>query len=244
MPLKHLTETILIVALAAVTVVMAILTRSVPAFPAGFLPLVFLTVAGLIYAAALYPLLKRDRADYPFRLLHFVPAALPFLKLIFSVIEMKMPYLADYGTFIGWGWLLLPVTAFFIAVVWFCLKVIRRRVPRLAFLAAIFVPFAALAVASETQPAWNQTIAKLWGKNPPIVVVQNGGSRSSVLKQGQTWSQKLEEDLQNRRSSVATHSSVSSVPHLPQAGPGLDLIVFTGVGYLGTLHLRAKKRLA
>ncbi len=249
MPLKHFTETLLIALLAAVTVVMAILTRVVPSFPAGFLPLVLLTVAGLLYVAVLYPLLKRDRADYPFRLLHFVPAGLPFLKLVGGALAQKIPALAPAAKIVGWGWMLLPVALFFLFVVWFCLSVIRRRVPRMAVLALLFVPFAAFAVMSERQPSWNKTLTAMLvpgqGSSSSVMIAQN--SKSSVLKNGETWGQRLEADLQKRKNDILIHSSSSQSSRpttLPHAGPGMDLLFFTVAGYAGTLHVRAKKRLA
>ncbi len=247
MPLKHFTETLLIALLAVVTVVMAILTRAMPAFPVGFLPLVLLTVAGLLYVAVLYPLLKRDRADYPFRLLHFVPAALPFAKLVGGALALKAPFLLPAAKAIGWGWMLLPVALFFFLVVWFCLSVIRRRVPRLGILALLFVPYAALAVMSESQPAWNKTLtAMLIPSKNPVIVAQEGGNRSSVLRNGETWGERLEKDLRDRKNNIVIRSSSSSsMPtQLPHAGPGMDLFFLTIAGYAGTLHVRAKKRLS
>lgn len=246
MPLKHFTETLLIGLLAVVTVVMAILTRVVPSFPAGFLPLVLLTVAGLLYVAVLYPLLKRDRADYSFRVLHFVPAALPFLKLVGGALAQKIPALAPVAKVLGWGWMLLPVALFFLFVVWFCLSVIRRRVPRLAVLALLFVPFAALAVVSEQQPTWNKTLTAMLvpgnGSSSSVMIAQN--NKSSVLKDGETWGERLEADLQKRRNNIVIRSSSSSsMPStLPHAGPGMDLAFFVITGYMGTLHVRARRR--
>lgn len=249
MPLKHFTETLLIALLAFVTVVMAILTRAVPSFPAGFLPLVLLTAAGLLYVGILYPLLKRDRADYPFRMLHFVPAALPFAKLIGGALARRFEFLAPAVKVLGWGWLLLPVALFFLFVIWFCLSVIRRRVPRLGILALLFVPYAAFAVMSESQPSWNKTLTAMLTPSSasPVMVAQQGGTRSSVLRDGETWGQRLEADLQRRKNDIPVHasSSQSSRPtSLPHAGPGLDLLFLTMAGYAGTLHVRAKKRLA
>jgi len=48
-------------------------------------------------------------------------------------------------------------------MIMFCLKVIRRRVPRLSFLAGILVPFTALALVSEYGPHFEKDItAMMW----------------------------------------------------------------------------------
>lgn len=241
MPLKHFTETALVCILAVACVVMAILTRLAPPFPQGFLPLVLLTTAGILYLAGLYPLLKRDRADNSFRFLHFVPAALPLAKLVGGAAVRYMPVLGSVAKTLGWGWLLLPVSIFFFLMVWFCLSVIRRRVPRLIALTLLFVPYAALAVLSERNPSWNPAIVAFLKPNSAPAIAQNG------LNPGETWGERLEADLQRRRNDIpfhATSSSSSRPATLPHAGPGMDLLFLTMVGYVGTLHARAKKRIA
>jgi peptidoglycan/LPS O-acetylase OafA/YrhL len=244
MPLKHFTETLLIVVLAVATLVFAILVRTAPPFPTGFVPLLLLFGAGLVYAAAFSPMLRRNRADYSFRLLHLAPAAIALIGIVFGLLKTSFPSVAPMVKVLSWGFFLPFVILFFALVVIFCLSVIRRRWPRLTALGVLLLLFVPLAAVSESSD-WDEALgATVWGialPGHPVAVLQNTGS--GILKPGETWGERLESDLAKRKQEMPMRASQSSSPsHLPKAGPEMPFLFFVLAGYCVTLQVRAKRR--
>lgn len=251
MPLKHLTETVLVVALAVVILLMGVLVRSTPAFPAGFVPLLLLFGMGLLYAAALAPMLRRNRADYPFRLLHLVPAAMPIAVLLLAMLSRSYPGAMPLYSVLTWGFLLPMVALALVLLGWFCFGVLRRRGPRIAILAALLALFVPFAVLSE-RGTWNDELtAMIWG----VRVSSSGGmlaaktakstssQKSSILAKGETWNDRLQADLAGRKSSMPSRVIENAPPpHLPTAGPEAPFLLAGLAMYSGVLHARARKR--
>ncbi|KKW38624.1 MAG: hypothetical protein UY85_C0027G0001 [Candidatus Peribacteria bacterium GW2011_GWB1_54_5] len=74
MPLKHTTETLLVFLLGTATVVTGIIIPSLTAPDMGIAPWAIVFVLAIAYPLALSGLFRRNRADYAFRLLHWMPA--------------------------------------------------------------------------------------------------------------------------------------------------------------------------
>lgn len=164
MPLKHFTETFLVVLLGAVIALTGLLTATLPALPEGGLPWTVLFVLSLVYPLSLHPLFQRRRADNFFRNLHWVPATMLCVWLVIQVVTHTGSLGSTLSDVYTWAWTGVPVLLGFFFIILFCLKVIRRRVPRLFFLALILIPFTAAAVISEkSDTAWESELADvLW----------------------------------------------------------------------------------
>lgn len=164
MPLKHFTETFLVVVLGVVVALTGLLTATLPPLPQGALPWTVLFVLSVIYPLSLHSLFQKRRADNFFRKLHWIPAAILLVWLALQGVALGSQLTFDQVSVYTWGWTLVPVIVSFILIVTFCLKVIRRRVPRLTFLALILVPFTALALLSEQGGEYEKELtAALWG---------------------------------------------------------------------------------
>lgn len=161
MPLKHSTETWLVGFLALAIVIAGIACAVLPS-PAQA-PLAWLILFGLsiAYPLSLYPLFRDRRADYEFRILHFLPAAILFVWLILQLLSAYIPSISGLMHAYVWGWSLPAVAGSFVALVWFCLHVIRQRQPRLSFLALLFIPFLLLGIVGENFQ-WPEQIASVW----------------------------------------------------------------------------------
>ncbi len=272
MPLKHLTETVLVAVLALVTIITGILIATLPPIPEGFLPWTGVFALTVIYPAALYALLRRHRADYLFRALHFAPVTMALLWIISEVLILEVPSLVPLRMTLTWGWSLLPVATTLILLAAFCLHVIRRRVPRLSILTLLFVPFLVTGYVSESQTQWRaQLQTLLWEDLPtrlafvggPGMVIHEDGTTSSAamsasegawrsaissVQQGTVHSQPVPVVLNPKgsRDGVALISDlVSGKTHtnLPSSGAGFDgLVLFTIGAYLTALHKKTLLR--
>lgn len=220
MPLKHLTETLLIVLLGAVIILTGTVVASLPHLPQGFMPWAIVSFLTVLYPAVLYPLLKKNRADYAFRSLHFVPFVMTILWLLIEIVMLKDPRFIAVQRIYTWGLTAPAVLIAFVLIVAFCLHVIRRRVPRVAFLTLLLVPFLASAYVNErTDIRVSDRIASvLWSRFdeeiamvPPVeerpkssVAVSSKGEKnlaSSSVPEEEAWRQKLR-DLESGK----THS--------------------------------------
>lgn len=163
MPLKHFTETFLVVVLGAVIALTGLLTSTLPHLPDGALPWAVLFVLAVIYPLSLYSLFQRRRADNTFRNLHWFPAGILLVWLALEGLVLGSSVEVSTVAGYAWGWTLVPVLVGFVFLVLFCLKVIRRRIPRLLFLGLILIPFAAAAFLSEQEGHWEKELAAvLW----------------------------------------------------------------------------------
>lgn len=149
MPLKHSTETLLMVLLGAAIAVTGILMSALPNLPQGLLPWAILFIASFIYPILLYPLFKRDRADHTFRTLHWTPFLLLILWMILQLLAMFVPATAFLAKWYTWGWALAFVAASFFSLIRFSLLVVRRWLTRVVLLAVLFVLFAGGALMHE-----------------------------------------------------------------------------------------------
>jgi hypothetical protein len=162
MPLKHTTETLLVFLLGTVMVATGIVIPTLTTLETGIAPWAIVFVIAVAYPLALSRLLKRNRADYTFRMLHWVPAALLLILLLLQAIVYALPLGQPVLDWYTWGWALPGVATGFFLLAFFCLRVVRRWAKRVVLLTVAFVPFMVGAVASEYND-WNREIAAaLW----------------------------------------------------------------------------------
>lgn len=165
MPLKHATETFLIVVLAVAVIVTGMVMQTLVSLPEGIVPWAILFVIASLYPLLLGKLFRENRADYAFRLLHFVPAIMLLVWLLLQALTLLFPVFENILRWYTWGWSLPAVATGIFLMVGFVLKVIRRWTKRIAFLAILFLPFIVLAVTNEMQ-GWHQQMASaLWQGN-------------------------------------------------------------------------------
>ncbi|MBU0766578.1 hypothetical protein KKF55_02225 [Patescibacteria group bacterium] len=163
MPLKHATETLLVFLLGVFLVLTGVLTSTLPDLPEGALPWGVLMVLATLYPLSLTRIFRNNRADYSFRWLHWFPVGILVLWLALQLIAQAVPAVQIATEVYTWGWTLPIVALGFVGAIAFCLHVIRRRVPRLILLLAVFIPFVVLATVSERGQNWEQYIASvLW----------------------------------------------------------------------------------
>lgn len=152
MPLKHSTETLLVVVLGVLLVVTGAVLDMLPSLPEGTVLWGVAWAGSVAYPLLLYPTLKERRADNSFRALHFVPMGMLILWLILEIASFYRPEVAFVNGWYTWGWSVLVVTIGFIALFGFSWQVLRQRNLRVAILTVLFVPFVVLAVGGEVTP--------------------------------------------------------------------------------------------
>ncbi len=285
MPLKHFTETVLVIVLVLVTIVTGIAISILPPIPEGFVPWGIVFVAALIYPAIVYPLLKTNRADYTFRALHFAPVAITLGWLFLQIAMLKEPRTEVAETIYTWGFGAAPVIFAIFLLAVFCLHVIRRRIPRLTAILFLLLPFTALAYLSETRTHWDTKLAGLLWSDTPVQIAKTSSSSSSMLSassrgeknlssssvpEEEAWRQKLRAvELGKVHSSVSVGGTLKGVnaalnltlpassgsvvgtrriakkprTKLPKSGGETEAMgLLAIVGFAGTVHLKAKKR--
>jgi hypothetical protein len=262
MPLKHWTETLLITVLALFVIFTGIMASTLPLLPEGFVPAIALLLLTLCYIGIVYPTLKSNRADYPFRLLHLAPTFFVLLWIIFAALAYRFPHTAFLHYLVRWGWMLGPVVIVFILLALFCLQVLRRWTTRLGILAVLLVPFAIMGTLTETKVPFNASVtqvvwrAPVWSMlrgeptiEPPQIAVNTTSSaaasvQSSILRQGETWSQRLEKDHQETKKQSSSAPAKVEAPRLPKAGFSYAQVsILLIAGYCAVLHQRSKRRM-
>lgn len=262
MPLKHTTETLLVILLAGVLVLTGFIISILPPLSVSFIPWTLAFVASLLYPLSLYPMFKERRADYEFRAFHFAPAALLLLWMIFDLLASAFPFVAFLLSWFTWGWALPIIFLLFLLLVWFCFKVLRQWLGRLIMLAIIFLPFLLLGVLSE-QFDWDRSVGmSLWGRfatgSGHVIADTNASSEdwreelrrlsrqrssasSSLIAQNPSSSSKSSV-LIGSTGSDGSASSVAPPPHLPHAGGEVEMLALMFVaGYCATLQKRAMR---
>lgn len=154
MPLKHHTETALMLILGIVMVATGFVCALLPAFPAGILYWCIAFALTVLYPLVLASFFRANRADYEFRLLHWVPAGMTVLWLFLELLSYRfeVAHTAQLGFFALWS---LPLVALGIVLsIVFSAHVIRRRNVRISFLALLLVGFSGLAYAAQVNH-WN-----------------------------------------------------------------------------------------
>lgn len=254
MPLKHATETLLVIILGAVLALTGFVLSILPPLSVSIVPWTVAFVASLLYPLSLYPMFKERRADYEFRAFHFAPAVLLLLWMILDLLSSAFPFVAFLLSWFTWGWSLPIVFLLFLLLVWFCFKVLRQWIGRLIMLGIILVPFLLLAVLSE-QFRWNRSIGmSLWQGL--------AGGSGAVIADKDDWREELRRLSRQRSSSASSliaqnpssaskssalinsgsSSSVAPPPHLPHAGGEVETVaVLFAAAYCTVLQKRAMR---
>ncbi len=225
MPLKHTTETTLVAVLGIAMALAGVVVAVLSLVTSPWMLWIAAFFISLAYPLILYPHFQDRRADYEFRLLHFVPAFILLLWLALTVLLPSLPILAVVRGFLTFAWALPLVLLGFLLLAWFCLHVIRQRGQRLALLTLVFIPFAALAFFGNTLE-WNRQLAAVLDRQETgsgsvaasssrgPVAVASARSGVSVMSRGMS------------RSSARSLSISSKAPALPDAGGGIEFFAF------------------
>jgi hypothetical protein len=239
MPLKHPTETFLIVILSLAIVAMGVALATLPPLPGSAYLWLALFILSLVYPIIFYPLLKKRRADYLLRVLHFVPAMMAAVWLILQLLALAVPSFAPLPGLYVWQWTLPAVLAGFVLIWIFCLHVVRQRWIRTFLLLLVAVPFVAAGFMS-TSMDYNKKIASiLWdsplAKRLHVTIAQQGSS--AISNPSSSLSSR------DRENAIRSSSHSSTPPHLTSAGPVLDGLVLLCTGLYGAaMHRKTKKR--
>lgn len=265
MPLKHDSETWLVFLLGLLTVLAGIVCVFLPPVSVALWPWVIVFFMSLVYPFALYPYLKERRADNPFRVLHFAPAAVFLLWLFADLAAGFSSHLATIQQLLTWHGGILPVAAALLLLALFCLSVIRQRVIRLLLIGGLLAAVVLFGFYNNKYQ-WDTTIAAhLWGQSGALLLAETSTMSGASASEAETrWRDQLrlmeerrraiEEGrgsgaiasrppVQGSRSGAIIASNRTIPPHLPYAGPTADVLIFlTMSGFTTALHRRTMQR--
>lgn len=244
MPLKHFTETLLVFLLGLLTILVGVAVASLPVLPRGILPWITVFGVALLYPLAIYPILKRDRADYAFRLLHFGPVAIALVWFLTQVASLRFPRILILGGVWTFGWSLIPILILFFLMELFCLHVIRQRSSRSLLLLLLIVPFTAVALSARRIADPDAIIASaLWRgtwwdlTNETATTVPGSGTEVAFEREGVNLSRSAEPSEEEWRAKIPPSS------RLPKAGiDPTSLMVAMLAAYTTVVHYRMKRR--
>lgn len=219
MPLKHVTETFLLFLLGVVIATTGFVLVLMPRLPAGLLPWAILFILTVIYPIALSPLFIKRRADIPLRVLHWFPAFMVLLAIVFQLLSLYLPEASFLNTVYLWGWTLAAVVVGFVSLIVFAVSVLRRKTQRIALLLSILLPFAVVGIVSQTLFDWNKDLqALVWqgdwwkvldtpGAGSGGIIAVNTGSGDSNLEPSvdpseEGWRERLRA-IEERRKRIA-----------------------------------------
>lgn len=270
MPLKHDTETWLIFLLGLLTVLAGVVCVFLPPVSVSLWPWAISFTLSLIYPFALYPYLKERRADNPFRLLHFAPAAILLLWLIADLAAGASGGLAPLQQWITWRGGIIPVAAVLVLLALFCLSVIRQRRSRIALLGLLLLLLVAFGVLNDRYNWDTRLAAYLWTHSGSLITAGDptigSGANASVAEARWRAQLRLMEErrraleqgtgatskspVQGSKSGVIiAGNGISSAgpslppPRLPHSGPTADVLVFlTMSGFTAAVHRRTIRR--
>jgi len=260
MPLKHATETRLVIVLGGALVWIGVLVRFLPPFPdLGFL-WGGMWLVSLLYPLLLFPIFRERRADYAFRMLHFLPSILLLLWAALSALRLSGVSLGVFFAWYTWEYGVLPIIVSFLLLFLYCFHVIRQRVRRSIALSFFLLVFVVPSVHSQFG-SWRDLLAsstEVPSEDPSSSV--NTDPSSSLGEE--VWRMRLrrmhrrqgrlgrEDGLVDRPalslevvSVLANASSSSTPPRLVSSGMGFEWSVVVLLAlYTGILHARARRR--
>lgn len=235
MPLKHDTETLMVFFLGLLIALSGAVVAFLPPVSVSIWPWAVAFALSLVYPLVLYPMMKERRADYEFRALHFVPALILLLWLALDLLVTFRPGWQVLQSLYTWGWSVGVVAAAFFLLVWFCLRVIRQRIPRLGWLTAIFLPFVLLSQLSERQDWDRQVAMTLWdgqGLQSGTGQIAVGGTSSNLDPSSdgaeEQWRAELRR-MERRRQRIQEERSSSTLSESPVvAGAKTGTVIASG----------------
>lgn len=232
MPLKHQTETTLVVVLGVAMALSGVVVAVLSFLSAPWLLWIAAFFVSLAYPLVLYPHFRERRADYEFRLLHFAPALFLLIWMALTVFTSVVPLLSFVRASLVFAWALPLVAVGFGLLTWFCLHVLRQWPQRLLMLGLVIIPFSLLGFVSD-HFHWNAQIAAVLEVSPRDeshqIAVRATQSGIRILSQGMTH----------------TSSGVIAArpPHLPHAGGGIEFFaILVPAATSAAVHLRAMRR--
>lgn len=258
MPLKHATETRLVILLGGALVGVRLAVRVLPPFPRGVFLWGGLLLLSLLYPMFLLPLFRARRADYAFRMLHFLPfvlllawAAAPLLR----GIGISVPFLAWYT----WEHGALPLAFGFLLLFLYCFRVVRQRVVRSLVLSIMLLLVAAFSAYGRWSWDSLRGLLNVSPEAPPGSDVLSLNIDPSSSLGEEVWRMRLRRmhrrqerllpddgfvDRPSLPASSSLYASSSSVP--PRlVSSGIEyrwiLLLFLAL-YAGLLHERARRR--
>lgn len=235
MPLKHTTETTLVAVLGVAMIFAGIVVAVLSLVTSPWLLWIAAFFISLAYPLILYPHFRERRADYEFRVLHFVPALFLLLWLVLTVLMGSVPFFGFLRSLMTFAWALPLVALGFFALAWFSVHVIRQWSKRIGALVLIFVPFAFLAIFGQRMD-WNTQLALL-------LETGTGSSISSRPIAASTASSGISITSKGVSSKSVGMSVSSKPPQLPHAGGGIEFFaILVPAATSAAVHLRAMRR--
>ena len=268
MPLKHHTETALLVLLGCIVALTGMALSVLPALPLGFSYWCVLFILALAYPLLLRRSFRVNRADYEFRLLHWLPALMVLMWLLFAFLDSwsHLFSILRLGLFSLWS---LPLVFFSILlIILFCLSVLRRSRQRITALVVLLIAFLFMGATSHYK-GWNASITQKLSTDASFMVFMKSQYHSllSILERRISGPFASIEDSHPSSSSDTTTESggnsasflsstlvpkhddnpgIHSKPgHLAKSGPEIEIIFSLCLAaYCSVLHERAKKRIS
>lgn len=243
MPLKHLTETILLVALAVIVILTGVIVSVLPPLQDALPFAIILFAVTLAYPLAFSRLFRTSRADYTLRMLHFAPMAIVALWVLFEWLALQVPSAAFLGRWFTWGHTAGPVLFVLLLIAGFCIQVLRRRVPRLSALSVFAAAFVVFVFLSQSR-GWGPELAAIVGGRSPAASSSStvAGGNASSASLAFASSVRLASSLSSR---PLLASSSSSPSRLPTSGLGAEgIATLCMAAWCGMVHRRARRRMA
>jgi len=248
------------ISLALVMCIAGFLIGVLPDLPLAFPYWLLIALLTLAYPLALSRTLRANRADYEFRMLHWLPFIMSILWIAFQFLGPKARILKIFqmGFFFLWS---LPLVAVGIAfLIIFSVHVIRRRRIRIIVLSLFLALFTIGAVTSEAMGFDYHIRRTIYPEYPKLMAtvqdtVHNLRTAIATLTGTAAETSSSSRSSSSVRSVIAittssaamnTASSLSSVrpTKLPASGPeAAGMLAATLLGlYMASVHMRAKKR--
>lgn len=260
MPLKHATETRLVVVLGGALVGTGVAVRLFPPLPDGAFLFGGLWVLLFFYPLLLFPLFRARRADYAFRMLHFLPSLLLLVWAALYTLRLSGFSLGAFFAWYTWEYGVLPIICSFLLLFLYCFHVIRQRVSRSIALSFLLLFFVFSSVHGQFD-SWRDLLASST-KGPSEDVSSSVNTDPSSSLGEEIWRMRLRR-MHRRQGRLGREDGLVDRPSLPVEGvpvlmdgsspstppklvsSGFDmrwvLLLFL-VGYTGVLHWRARRR--
>ncbi|MBI2523902.1 hypothetical protein HYW11_01650 [Candidatus Peregrinibacteria bacterium] len=260
MPLKHTTETRLVLFLGVTLVCIGFTVRLLPPLPDGAVLWGVAWLLSFLYPLLLLPLFRERRADYAFRMLHFLPSVLLLLWVALAALRLSGFSLGVFFAWYTWEYGVLPIIVSFLLLFLYCFHVIRQRVRRSIALSFLLLFFVFSSVHSQFG-SWRDLLAS--STEVPSEDLSSSVNTDPSFSLGEeVWRMRLrrmhrrqgrlgrEGGLVDRpalpleKVPVLVNASSSSTPPL-LVSSGFDvrwiLLLFLAL-YMGMLHERARRR--
>ncbi len=220
MPLKHATETFLVVLLGLIVLLTGCIAAFLPPLDQNPILWGVVFILSVVYALLLHPLFRTRRADNSFRLLHYFPALILLVWFVLEFFRESDPTVARMEELFLWGWTMPAVIVGFVLLAAYCLEVIRQRRARLTFLILLLVPFAVLAVSAQ-RLQWNPRIVAALRTVEPVTTLRRWGivqQPSSAQQSSQQQWQMAQRRMERRGERLAQENSSLQMEGAKDAG--------------------------